>query len=270
MDLFSIKDKVIVITGGAGVIGGALADGMAQLGAKIVILNRKEADAKAKAEQIIANGGTALGLEGNVLDETIIKTALQKTLSHYGNVDVLINVAGGNMPGATIGPDKTFFDLSLEDFSKVVDLNLKGTVLPTMIFSEPMSKKGSGTIINISSMTAQQPFTRVVGYGASKAGIDNFTKWLAVEMNQKFGEGIRVNAIAPGVFVGKQNKSLLIEESGNYTPRGKTIIDHTPMKRFGVPDELVGTAVWLASDASNFVTGVVVPVDGGFSAFSGV
>ena len=268
--MFEIKDKVVIITGGAGVIGGAIASGMATQGAKIVIINRKEEDAKRKAAELINQNCEAIGIGASILDKEALLEARDTILSQYGQIDVLINVAGGNMAGATITPDQTFFDLSIPDFSKVLELNLTGTVLPTMIFSEPMSKVNSGSIINISSMTAQQPFTRVVGYGASKAGIDNFTKWLAVEMNAKFGNGIRVNAIAPGVFVGKQNRSLLINEDQSYTSRGNTIIEHTPMKRFGEPEELVGTAVWLASEASKFVTGIVVPVDGGFSAFSGV
>ena len=269
-NLFSVQDKVVAITGGAGVLGGAIANGMAQAGAKVAILNRTLENAEQKAAQISEQGGLALGLRSDVLDRNSLEMAKQNILEKWGKIDVLINVAGGNKAGATIGPDQSFFDLSLDDFSAVVDLNLKGTVLPTLVFSEQMAKQKKGVVINISSMTASQPFTRVVGYSAAKAGIDNFTKWLSVELNQKFGSGIRVNAIAPGVFVGKQNKDLLVNSDGSYTARGNTIVSHTPMSRFGEPEELVGTAIWLASEASKFVTGIVVPVDGGFSAFSGV
>ncbi len=266
-NLFEVSKKTVVITGGAGVIGSAIAKGFHALGANVAIVNRKDEDAQAMANTL---GGSAKGYGANVLKEDELKAAKNAILKDFGSIDVLINVAGGNMKGATIGPDQTFYDLSIHDFEKVVSLNLKGTVLPTMIFSEPMAEQKSGSIINISSMTASQPFTRVVGYGAAKAGIDNFTKWLSVEMNAKFGEGIRVNAIAPGVFIGKQNKDLLVDADGKFTKRGNTIIEHTPMRRFGLPEELVGTAVWLSSEASKFVNGIVVPVDGGFSAFSGV
>jgi NAD(P)-dependent dehydrogenase (short-subunit alcohol dehydrogenase family) len=211
-----------------------------------------------------------MALVADVLNQSQLEDARQQVMNHWGRIDILLNVAGGNLTGATIGPDQNFFDLSIDDFDSVVALNLKGTVLPTYVFAQEMARQGQGSILNISSMTAQQPFTRVVGYAAAKAAIDNFTKWLAVEMAVKYGEKIRVNAIAPGVFIGDQNRTLLLDEHNQLTARGNTIIGQTPMKRFGEPEELAGTVIWLCSPAASFITGIVVPVDGGFSAFSGV
>ncbi len=268
--LFNLENKVAIVTGGAGVLGGAMARGLAGAGARVGILSRTESKVQAQVEAVKAAGGDAIALVADVLKKEQLEEAKDAVLKKWGRIDILLNVAGGNRPGATVRPDQDFFDLSIEDFSQVVDLNLKGTVLPTYIFAKPMAKQGEGVIVNISSMAAQQPFTRVIGYGAAKAGIDNFTKWLAVEMAAKFGEGIRVNAIAPGVFVGEQNQRLLLNEDNSLTSRGETIISQTPMKRFGEPEELIGTTLWLCSAASAFVTGVIIPVDGGFSAFSGV
>jgi NAD(P)-dependent dehydrogenase (short-subunit alcohol dehydrogenase family) len=191
-------------------------------------------------------------------------------VDEFGTIDILINAAGGNMPGATIPPDKNFFDLKIEDFQKVVDLNLHGSVIPTKVFSEVMVKNKKGVVINISSMASIRIITRVLGYSAAKAAVDNFTKWMAVEMAKKFGEGFRVNAIAPGFFITEQNRSLLTNADGTLTARGQAVIQQTPFGRFGEPEELNGTLIWLCSDAAKFVTGVVVPVDGGFSVFSGV
>ncbi|MCB0550439.1 MAG: SDR family oxidoreductase [Phaeodactylibacter sp.] len=268
--LFSLNNKVAIITGGAGVLGGAMAMGLAGAGARVAILGRTASKTDRQAEMIRAEGGEALSITADVLNREQLEKAREAVLKKWGRIDILLNVAGGNLPGATIAPEQDFFDLSLEDFSRVVELNLHGTVLPTYVFAKPMAEQGEGVIINISSMTAQQPFSRVVGYGAAKAAIDNFTKWLAVEMAAKFGEGIRVNAIAPGVFVGEQNLRLLLNEDNSLTARGQTIISQTPMKRFGEPEELIGATVWLCSPAAAFVTGIIVPVDGGFSAFSGV
>lgn len=269
-DLFDIKNKVAIITGGAGVLGGAMATGLAAVGVKVGILGRTAKKVEAKVKEIRAMGGEALPLVANVLQQEPLEAAREQVIDAWGQIDFLLNVAGGNRTGATIGPDQNFFDLSMPDFDAVVALNLKGTVLPTFVFGQQMAQQGSGSIINISSMTAQQPFTRVIGYSASKAAIDNFTKWLSVEMANKFGPHIRVNAIAPGVFIGEQNRRLLLDEQEKLTSRGNTIISQTPMGRFGEPDELVGTVIWLCSAASAFITGIVVPVDGGFSAFSGV
>jgi NAD(P)-dependent dehydrogenase (short-subunit alcohol dehydrogenase family) len=223
-----------------------------------------------KVAELNAAGGEAMALVADVLEETSLKTVAAQIQAQWGNIDILVNCAGGNRKGATIMPEQTVFDLSMDDFSKVTDLNLKGTVLPTLVFGKVMAAQKKGCIVNISSMAAQQALTRVVGYSASKAAIDNFTKWMAVEMCQKFGSGIRVNAIAPGFFIADQNRDLLLQKNGQLTARGQTIIDATPAKRFGEPEELVSTLLWLCSDDSSFVTGIIVPVDGGFSAFSGV
>lgn len=270
LNQFSLKDKVAVITGGTGVLGGALAHGFAAAGARVAILGRRADTAAEVAAAIVAAGGEAMPLPADVLDVGSLRTARERLLANYGRVDILLNAAGGNMPGATVYGDLTFFTMQPADFERVVQLNLTGTLLPSQLFGEPMAAQGSGAIINISSMTAQKPLTRVLGYGNAKAAIDNFTRWLAVELAQKYGAGLRVNAIAPGFFIGEQNRSFLLNADGTYSTRGQSIIDHTPLKRYGEPEELIGTAVWLASDASRFVTGVVVPVDGGFSAFSGI
>lgn len=268
--MFQLKDKVAIITGGAGVLGGAMADGLAAAGAKVGILSRTKSKVEQKVNDIRTTGGQALPLIADVLDKQQLEIAKQQVLQEWGQIDILVNCAGGNKKGATIAPQQNIFDLSLADFSKVTDLNLKGTVLPTIVFAQPMAQQKHGCIINISSMAAQQAITRVMGYSAAKAAIDNLTKWMAVEMAQKYGDGIRVNAIAPGFFIAEQNRRLLTHEDGSLTSRGETIISQTPMKRFGEPEELVGTLIWLCSDASKFITGIIVPVDGGFSAFSGV
>lgn len=268
--LFNLKDKVVVITGGAGVLATEMAKGLGMAGCKIAILDLKPGAAETQASQLRYFGIEAIGLTASVLEEGDLISARRIILEEYGSLDILINAAGGNMPGATIGPDQTFFDLKLDDLKKVMDLNFIGSVLPSQVFGKAMTDKGQGCIINISSMAAGPVITRVMGYSASKAGISNFTQWLAVEMAQKFGEGIRVNAIAPGFFIGEQNRRLLTNEDGSYTERGKDVIKKTPMDRFGHPEELVGATLYLASEAAKFVTGVVIPIDGGFSAFSGV
>ena len=266
----NLENKIAVITGGNGVLGGAIAKGLAAQKVKVGILGRTPETVQERVEEINRNGGEALELIGDVLDEASLKEARNKIMTKWGKVDILVNAAGGNVAGATIGPDKSFFDLNFNDLDKVNSLNFKGTVLPTYIFGKGMVEQGRGSIINISSMAAQRALTRVLGYSAAKAAVDNFTKWLAVEMAQKYGDGIRVNAIAPGFFIGEQNRSLLLNDDDSLTSRGETIVNQTPMKRFGEPDELQGAANWLAGDDSSFVTGIVVPVDGGFGAFSGV
>jgi len=267
---FSLEGKVAVVTGGTGVLGGAIAHGFAAAGAKVAILGRRAEKAADVANAIAAAGGEAMALPADVLDAASLLAARDNLLANYGRVDILLNAAGGNMPGATVFDDLTFFTMRPADFERVVQLNLTGTLLPSQVFGEPMAIQHSGVVINISSMTAQKPLTRVLGYGNAKAAIDNFTRWLAVELAQKYGEGLRVNAIAPGFFIGEQNRGFLLNPDGTNTARGQLILDHTPMGRYGEPEELVGTALWLASDASRFVTGIVVPVDGGFSAFSGI
>jgi NAD(P)-dependent dehydrogenase (short-subunit alcohol dehydrogenase family) len=265
-----LKGKVAIITGGAGVLGSAMAKGLCEAGAFVGILGRTSSKINSLVETLLSEGKQAIGLVADVLNEKDLHSAREKIMGQWGKIDILINAAGGNMKGATIMPDQTIFDLSIDDFDLVSELNLKGTLLPVIIFSEEMAKQKKGSIINISSITAQQAVTRVVGYSASKAAIDNLTKWLAVEMAHKYGEHVRVNAIAPGFFIGEQNRDLLVEKDGKLTTRGEQIVKLTPMKRFGNPDELVGVVNWLSSDAASFVTGIVVPVDGGFSAFSGV
>jgi NAD(P)-dependent dehydrogenase (short-subunit alcohol dehydrogenase family) len=211
-----------------------------------------------------------MGISADVLKREELLSAKEKINKEFGKIDILVNAAGGNMPGAVITPEQSFFDLNVEDLGKVGQLNFQGTVLPVLIFSSDMVDAGKGSIINISSLAAGRALTRVMGYSAAKAAVENFTKWLAVEMAQKYGDGIRVNAIAPGFFLGEQNRDLLLNKDGSLTSRGETIMAQTPMKRFGKAEELQGVANWLAGDASSFVTGIVVPVDGGFSAFSGV
>ncbi len=270
-NLFDIENKIIVITGGTGVLGGCAARNLVELGAKVVVLGRDLSKALKKANELNSfSPNSALGLETNILSEKSLNDVKNKIIAHYGKVDVLINAAGGNMSGATIGEHQTVFDLSMEDFQKVTDLNLNGTVLPSLVFGKVMANQKEGVIINYSSMAVDRAITRVVGYSASKAAMENFTRWMAVELATKFGGNIRVNAIAPGFFIGNQNRELLTNSDGSYTQRGQTIINNTPMKRFGNADELNGVIQLLCSDASKFITGTVIPVDGGFSAFSGV
>lgn len=265
-----LDGKVAVITGGAGVLGSAMAMGLAKAGVKVAVLSRTASKVERAVLEIEQASGVAMPLVADVLDQTQLIQAKDELLEAWGRIDILVNAAGGNMKGATIMPTQNIFDLSVTDFQKVTDLNLKGTVIPSLIFGEAMAKGGKGSIVNISSMAAQRVITRVVGYSASKAAIDNFTRWMSVELALKFGEGMRVNAIAPGFFIGEQNRRLLLNEDNTLTQRGQMIVDHTPMKRFGEPEELCGTLNWLCSEGAKFVTGIVVPVDGGFSAFSGI
>ena len=268
--LFNIQEKVIIITGGAGALGGSMSTYLLGCGAKIAILDLNPAAIEQRVRELEKIRPNVIGISCSVLVQEELELAKSQILEKWGKIDVLINAAGGNMPGATIGEDQTIFDLKMADFRKVSELNLDGSVLPSIVFGEAMGKQGFGNIINISSMTATRAITRVVGYSTSKAAIDIFTKWMATEMALKFSETIRVNAIAPGFFIGNQNRTLLTNSDGSYTERGKTIIKNTPMKRFGEADELNGTIHWLISDAATFVTGTIIPIDGGFSAFSGV
>lgn len=267
-DLFDIKDNVVVITGGTGVLGRAIAKYLALNSAKVVILGRKEEVGKAIVESIIKAGGSCKFYKTDVMDRTSVQRTCDLIVEKYGRVDTLLNAAGGNMKGATIGPDQNFFDLEPDEFQKVLSLNLTGTVIPTQIFLKPMVEQGKGSIINFSSMAAFRPMTRVCGYAAAKAGISNFTAYMATECAKKFGEGIRVNAIAPGFFITEQNRALLTNPDGSYTERGKDVIRQTPFGRMGDPEELCGTIHYLMSDASKFVTGTVAVVDGGFNCFA--
>lgn len=265
-----MKGKVAVITGGNGTLGGAFAKGLAQAGATVFILGRNEIKSQERINELRALGLEAHAVQCDVLDEASVQNACHKVLQKANKIDILINGAGGNQSGATIMPDQSIFEASIQSFREVFDLNLLGTVIPSFIFAKAMVNQGSGCIINISSMAAQLPLTRVAAYSASKAAVDNFTQWLTVEIAAKYGSKIRVNAIAPGFFIADQNRTLLLNTDGSLTERGKTIIDQTPAKRFGEPDELISTLLWLCDDQSAFVNGIIIPVDGGFSAFSGV
>ncbi len=267
-NLFNIKDNVVVITGGTGVLGRAIAKYLALEGAKVIILGRKEEVGNAIAADIQQAGGACEFMKTDVMNQEVVQQNCDDIVAKYGRIDTLLNAAGGNMPGATIGPDKTFFDLDPAQFQTVLNLNLTGTVIPTQVFLKPMVKQGKGSIINFSSMAAFRPMTRVCGYAAAKAGISNFTAYMATECAKKFGEGIRVNAIAPGFFITEQNRSLLTNPDGSYTQRGQDVIRQTPFGRMGDPDELCGTIHYLMSEASKFVTGTVAVVDGGFNAFA--
>jgi NAD(P)-dependent dehydrogenase (short-subunit alcohol dehydrogenase family) len=270
-DLFGLKGKIALLTGGGGVLAGAIGKGLADVGVKVVLADLNADRAKEAAENICTAEGEAYGIGMDVLEKDSLEKARDKILDKFGSIDILLNAAGGNMPGATIPPDKTVFDLDLEDMDKVSELNFKGTVLPSMVFGKTMSEQNSGgNIINISSMAALRSITRVVGYSASKAAVSNFTMWLAMEMAMKFDAKIRVNAIAPGFFIGNQNRALLTNSNGTFTERGQKVIANTPMGRFGEAHELIGAILYLAGNASSFVTGVVLPIDGGFSTFSGV
>lgn len=266
--LFDITGKVVVITGGTGILGKAIAKYLALEGAKVVILGRRAEAGNAIVADIKAAGGEAMFLTTDVMKQDILEQNLADIVAAYGRVDSLLNAAGGNMPGATISPDGTFFDLKPEEFQKVLDLNLTGTVIPSQVFLKQMVEQGEGTIVNFSSMAAFRPMTRVAGYAAAKAGISNFTAFLATEVAKKFGEKIRVNAIAPGFFLTEQNRTLLTNPDGSWTQRGADVIRQTPFGRMGQPEELCGTIHYLISDASKFVTGTVAVVDGGFNTFA--
>ncbi|WP_392535513.1 SDR family oxidoreductase [Nostoc sp. C117] len=270
--LFSLKDQVAIVTGGSGVLGGAMARGLALAGARVVVIGRNEPRADAVVADITANGGESMTILADVSDRSQLEIARYAILNHWGQIDILVNAAGGNIPAATITADASFFDMPHTAFEEVVSLNLIGTLLPSQIFGQAMVEKNQpqGCIVNISSMSAIRVISRVVGYSAAKAAIDNFTRWLAVELAQKYGAALRVNAIAPGFFIGEQNRDLLLNPDGSLSDRGQKIIDHTPAGRFGEPNELLSTLIWLCSSGASFVNGVVVPVDGGFSIYSGV
>ena len=267
-ELFDIKDNVTVITGGTGILGRAIAKYLAANGAIVIILGRKEDVGRRIAEDITAAGGKCEFLKTDVMDKAVVEKNRDEILKRYGRIDTLLNAAGGNMKGATITPEQTFLDLNTDEFEKVLSLNLTGTVIPTQIFLKPIAEKGKGVIINFSSMAAFRPMTRVCGYAAAKAGISNFTAYMATECAKKFGEGIRVNAIAPGFFITEQNRELLTNPDGSYTERGQDVIRQTPFGRMGEPEELCGTIHYLMSDAAKFVTGTVAVVDGGFNTFA--
>ncbi|MDY3248668.1 MAG: SDR family oxidoreductase [Prevotella sp.] len=267
-NLFDIKNYVVVITGGTGVLGRCIGKYLALNGAKVILLGRREDIGAAVVADIKKAGGEAEFMKCDVMEQTMVQATCDAIVAKYGKVDTLLNAAGGNQKGATIGPDQNFFDLDPEQFQKVLNLNLVGTVIPTQVFLKPMVEQGKGSIINFSSMAAFRPLTRVCGYAAAKAGISNFTEYMAHECAKKFGEGIRVNAIAPGFFITDQNRALLTNPDGSYTERGKDVVRQTPFGRMGKPEELCGTIHYLMSDASSFVTGTVAVVDGGFNIYA--
>lgn len=269
--MYNFSGRSVVITGGAGILGGEMACALVGCGANVAIVDRAPEMAERLLKRFAPAGGRAVIIYGDVLDPEVFQQTTDQVLAEFGRIDGLINGAGGNNPRATTGPELSFFDLPPEALRFVFDLNILGTILPSQIIGKQMANQGQGVILNISSMNAFRPLTRIPAYSAAKAGVSNFTQWLAVHMAQEYSPKIRVNAIAPGFFLTDQNRFLLTDqETGQLTARGQTIIEHTPMDRFGAPEDLLGTMLWLLSPASDFVTGVVVPVDGGFSAFSGV
>lgn len=266
---FDLTGRIAVVTGGGGVLGGSIAKSLLEAGVKVVILDIRQEALDAKITDI-KNSGEVIGLVCNVLDRESLKNVRQQILDKWGRIDILVNAAGGNMPGATLTEEQSVFDMKFEDFNKVNDLNMNGTVYPSIVFGEAMANQGKGSIINLSSMATYSAITRVPGYSVAKTGVNIFTQWLAMELATKFDEKIRVNAIAPGFFIGDQNRAVLINPDGSYTERSQKVLARTPMKRFGDITELNGIVQFLCSDSASFITGTIIPVDGGFSAFSGV
>jgi len=269
--LYNFADRVVVITGGAGVLGGEMACALVGCGANVVILDRDPALAEPVIRRLPKSAGRAIVVYGDVLKVETLRQAHDVIMSEFGRIDALINTAGGNTPAATTNPDRSFFDVPEEALRAVFDLNLMGTILPCQVFGEQFAQRGEGVILNIASMSAFRPLTRIVAYSAAKGAVSNFTQWLAVHMAREYSPRVRVNAIAPGFLLTTQNRFLLTDaQTGALTSRGEAILAHTPMGRFGCPEDLLGAALWLLSPASEFVTGIVVPIDGGFSAYSGV
>jgi NAD(P)-dependent dehydrogenase (short-subunit alcohol dehydrogenase family) len=268
--LFNISGKVAVVTGAGGVLGGSIARSLAEAGVKVVATGRNLERLEAKVEELRAAGGEAMAIACDILSLENLKDLAAKVVKEWGRIDILLNIAGGNMPGATVNPDRHFYDMEPEAWEEVISLNLNGTLYPTMVIGKEKAEQKSGVIINVSSMAAFAALTRVPGYSAAKAGVSNLTRWLATEMAQKYGDRVRVNAIAPGFFIGNQNRALLINPDGSLTERSRKILGKTPMGRFGDISEVNGAVQFLCSDAASFITGVVLPIDGGFEAYSGV
>ena len=268
--LFSLKDKVIIVSGGTGILGGAFVKAIAEQQAKVVIIGRNEQLGNSRVLEINNNGGNAIFIAADVLDETQLKNAREKIIATYGRIDGLVNAAGGNIPAGVLPPERDVFDLNIEGVKSAMDLNLWGTIIPVQIFGPEIAKSGNGSIVNISSVSTQQAVTRVLGYSMGKTAVDCYTKWFALEMANRYGDTIRMNSIMPGFFLTEQNRALLTVPDGTLTERGNAIIRQTPFKRFGNPDELTGALIWLLSDASKFVTGSIITVDGGFTINSGV
>jgi len=267
---FLLDEKVIVVTGGTGVLGEAFVNGIAKAGGKVGILGRNEKVAEQRAAFINKNGGSAIALIADVTNTQQLSQACEEALSAYGKIDGLVNAAGGNMPEAMLQPEQDIFQLNIDALEKVMGLNLFGSILPTQVFGQAIKNNGGGSIVNISSMASQLAVTKVLGYSLAKAAIECYTRWFAVELAKRYGDKIRMNAIAPGFFLTEQNRALLTKEDGGLTERGQLVINKTPFNRFGNPEELVGSLLWLLSDASKFVTGSITTIDGGFSVFSGV
>jgi NAD(P)-dependent dehydrogenase (short-subunit alcohol dehydrogenase family) len=267
---FSLQDKVVVVTGGTGILGNAFVNAIVEAGGKVAILGRKKEVAEERANAINANGGSAIGVVADVLDEEQLTSAKEKVLGAFGKIDGLVNAAGGNIPEGVLQPEQDIFKMNIEGMRKAVDINLWGTVIPTQVFGEAIAASGRGSIVNISSMNSKRAITKVLGYNMGKAAVDCYNQWYAVELSRRYGDKIRMNALAPGFFLTEQNRNLLTTPDGGYTERGELVIRQTPFKRFGHPDELKGALVWLLSDASQFVTGAMICVDGGFSIFGGV
>ncbi|NCD71219.1 SDR family oxidoreductase [Mucilaginibacter agri] len=267
---FSLKGKVIVVTGGTGILGNSFVNGIVEAGGTVGILGRNKQVAEERAEAINKNGGQAIALVADVLNEAELTEAKAKVLAAFGRIDGLVNAAGGNMPEGVLAPEDDIFKMNIDGMKRVLDVNLWGTLIPTQVFGDAIAKTGNGSIVNISSMNSKQAVTKVLGYNMGKAAVDCYNQWFAVELANRYGDTIRMNALAPGFFLTEQNRNLLTKPEGGYTPRGESVIRKTPFKRFGKPDELIGALVWLLSDASAFVTGSMVCVDGGFSIFSGV
>jgi NAD(P)-dependent dehydrogenase (short-subunit alcohol dehydrogenase family) len=270
MESFSLKDKVIIVTGGTGILGHAFIEAIVEAGGVVGILGRNETVANQRAEAINKGGGVALALIADVLNEQQLLAAKEKALAHFGKIDGLVNAAGGNMPEGVLQPNENIFSMNIEGMKKVTDINLWGTVIPTQVFGAAIAENGKGSIVNISSMNSKRAITKVLGYNMGKAAVDCYTEWFAVELANRYGDKIRMNALAPGFFLTEQNRNLLTKPAGGYTERGESVIRQTPFKRFGKPEELKGALVWLLSDASEFVTGAMICVDGGFSIFGGV
>jgi NAD(P)-dependent dehydrogenase (short-subunit alcohol dehydrogenase family) len=268
--LFNLEGKSAIVTGGTGVLGGAMALGLAQAGARVAVVGRRQDKAEAMCARITELGGDGLAAPGDVLVREQLENIRDLVVKRWGRIDILLNAAGGTTAEATVAPDKTIFDMALEPMKSVIDLNLIGTLLPAQVFGEVMAQQREGCMVNISSMNAQRALTRAVAYSAGKAAVENFTRWLAVELALKFGPGLRVNAIAPGYFVADQNRRLLLNDDNSLTARGQKIIAHTPAGRFGQPEDLLGAVVWLCGPGAKFVNGAVIMVDGGVNAFSGI
>ena len=269
MSNFNIEGQVAVVTGGTGVLGGSISRSLLEAGVRVVVLGRQED----KLKKFLADSGeneNLIGFACDVLDERRIREVRELILHKWGSINILVNVAGGNIPGATLREDQNIFDMKIDDYKKVSELNLDGTIVPSLIFGEQIARGGKGSIINISSMASYSAISRVMGYSVAKTGINMFTQWMAMEMAVKFGDKVRVNAIAPGFFIGDQNRAVLINPDGSYTERSKKVLAKTPMGRFGDISELNGLVRFLCSDAASFMTGTIIPVDGGFSSFSGV